>query len=156
MFRTFIFLNILLFVQGSFAQTLNKEFSVSERNVSPGIVYRHYSSSQKGEKFPLDIHLLQVDLQKNRVELALSQGKISSNETISSIVKRRGALAGINGGFFVTSGPYEGDIEGFYLLNGKVLSEPLYNRSSFGICNDERRQFPFIDQIQMKLMLQMR
>ncbi|OGC22801.1 hypothetical protein A2291_00575 [candidate division WOR-1 bacterium RIFOXYB2_FULL_42_35] len=60
--------------------------------------------------------------------------------TVSNIVKDNQALAGVNGTFFASNG----DPLGILLIDGKVLSQPIHDRTSFFIDDNNR---PYIDNI---------
>ena len=69
--------------------------------VAPGIRYGRYAL--RTSSGPLSIHHLRLDLGNPEVRLgvALAHNRlISGDETVSSMVKRTGALAGINGDYF--------------------------------------------------------
>src|SRR3990167_1447565 len=119
---------------------------VSEKKISDGISYRHYV--RKGSE-PLNLHLLEIDPDKVKIDFQLAQDEILGRETVSAMAVRRGATAGINGGFFEVYGEYQGDPEGLYVSSGKILSEPLFNRSSIGVCGGQDGQQLLIDQIRV-------
>lgn len=69
--------------------------------VSPGVSYSHYTVRTAAG--PLSIHHLRVILGHPTVRLAAGLARnqlISENETVSSMVRRSGAVAGVNGDFF--------------------------------------------------------
>lgn len=78
---------------------------VAERRmVTDGLFYEHLERDG-----PVSIHLLEVDVHSLEIvaERALNDG--IGRETVSSMVRRKGAQAGINGGFFSKGGLYDGD-----------------------------------------------
>ncbi len=69
--------------------------------VAPGVQYSHYSL--RTSSGPLSIHHLRLDLGNPEVRLgvALAHNRlISRDETVSSMVRRSGAVAGVNGDYF--------------------------------------------------------
>jgi len=90
-------------------------------------------------KAPLVINILKVHPQKSEVNVvsALGQDKIiddsptKGREALSSIVARKGALAGVNADFF----PFTGDPLGLQIRNGELISEPM-DRAAVGITAD--------------------
>jgi hypothetical protein len=69
--------------------------------VSSGITYSHFRLRTVAG--PLSIHTLRVDLGNPAVHLGVSLARnqlISDDETVSSMVRRNGALAGVNGDYF--------------------------------------------------------
>jgi exopolysaccharide biosynthesis protein len=71
------------------------------------------------------VHLLNVDLTQSGVHLGIVQAHnrlISSDETISNMANRTGALAGINGDFFEVGGT--GRPIGMEVINGQMMQSP--------------------------------
>jgi exopolysaccharide biosynthesis protein len=74
------------------------------------------------------------------VMLGLAQEKTTAREKVSSMIKRTGALAGINGGFFASSG----GALGLVYRDGKLLAPHVQRRpprSGFGLTKDKRPLF---------------
>lgn len=70
-----------------------------------------------------------------QVVLGLAQEKVSARETVSSMVRRNGALAGINAGFFAASG----GALGLVYRDGKLLAPHVQRRpprTGFGVTLD--------------------
>lgn len=65
-----------------------------------------------------------------RLTAALAQDRLVGRETTSSLARRRGALAAINGGFFVQSASEgtEGDLIGLSVIGGELVSEAYPGR----------------------------
>jgi len=77
------------------------------------------------------INLIKLDTLKGRHKMfsALSNNKINGLSSLSSLVKDNEALVGINGGFY----NYQGKPLGLVMVDGTIVSEPLYNRAALGI-----------------------
>ena len=117
--------------------------------IEEGLVYYHFHS-QVPIDTPISIHVLEADLRHVRFRTCLAQDQIIGQETTSSMVRRTGALAGINGGFSFSNdpwNPYHGDPRDFLMIDGRMLSEPLSTRSSLGISGVGGRQELFFDRI---------
>lgn len=133
-------------------QPLNLNFEKSKKTIIEGLEYTHFQSDTTGGS-ALSIHLLQVDLNQIILRQVLAMDQVLGQETTSHMTLRHGALAGINGGFSFSNNPwnvYHGDPRDFFMLDGKILSEPHKTRSSFGIYYDtvRHRSVPFFDQVQ--------
>jgi hypothetical protein len=85
------------------------------------------------------INILVVDPSRTRLALGRANDKGVGTETTSAIVRRLSALAGINGGYFRTEGPYRGEPGGIFLTAGKVLSEPSRKRPGLAVSNKGSR-----------------
>jgi len=142
----------LAFLIPSIAQrpALNLNFQVAQRTVATGLQYAHYQSDTT-QGLPLSIHVLEADLEHVQLDIALAMDQIIGQETVHSMAERRGAIAGVNGGFSFSNDPwniFHGDPRDFLVQNGQILSEPLSTRASFGIENlPDDRQRPFLEQV---------
>jgi len=81
---------------------------------------------------PWTAHLLEVDPRAYRIEVLHSADAAVGLETTRSLATRHGALAAINGGYFVTSGLLAGDSTGLLKIDGRLLSEPDRGRAAVG------------------------
>ncbi|HEY3782929.1 MAG TPA: phosphodiester glycosidase family protein [Fimbriimonadaceae bacterium] len=105
---------------------------VWEKYLAPGLTYR----MEVEAALPRTIHALHFDLHSNAVhfEPELGQLKVYNDDktkgraTISDLVKKTGAIAGINASFF----PYTGRPYGLMIHNGELISTPYPNRPQFG------------------------
>jgi len=140
------------------AVPLDLDFERSSREVVPGLTYTHLSSSGSDRRAPLSAHVMQVDLRRIEVRLSLALDQVLGRETTSTLVRRSGAIAGINGGFFIVNDPAAvalGDPNGFFVLDGSVLSDPVRPRASLGFCSDESgSQRPVIVRPRVDTLLQ--
>lgn len=101
----------------------------------PGLSYEH----RVVEEGPLSLHILTVD--PRRVEVfagrALNDGV--GRETVSSIARRKGALAGVNGGYFSKSERYDGDPQGILKIGKAWYSSSSSPSSVIGWKQDGSR-----------------
>lgn len=105
---------------------------VWDKPIAPGLTFHmEYDAAT-----PRTIYALRYSLSSASVravpELALgtvySDDDSKGRETVSQMVARTGAIAGINGDFF----PFTGDPLGLMVRNGQLLSEPVKPRAAFG------------------------
>jgi Phosphodiester glycosidase/SPOR domain len=83
---------------------------------------------------PWVVHVLAIDPVRfhGRVEPALATGVVPGREPVTRIDARTGALAGVNGGYFVI-GPEDGtpgDLAGISVVHGNLVSEAVNGRTS--------------------------
>ncbi len=83
---------------------------------------------------PWVVHVLEVDPTQleGRLDARLATDVIPDREPLSSLAARSGALAGLNGGYFVippTDGT-PGDLAGISMLDGALISEAVNGRAS--------------------------
>lgn len=99
----------------------------TERTVVPGVNYLKVHRADGSS--PITFHVLRVDLKNPKVTVrpVLAGNQIFSVATIPEMVKRNGAVGGINGAYFSmrTLEPL-----GLMVLNGELVSGPLYHRSA--------------------------
>jgi hypothetical protein len=97
------------------------------RPISDGLEYQHLQTEA-----PCSIHILRVNPEKIVIlpERALNNG--IGRETVSSIAARKGAVGGINGGFFRIGGRYDGEATGILKIGTKWYSDPSLPRGAIG------------------------
>jgi phosphodiester glycosidase/sporulation related protein len=80
---------------------------------------------------PWVVHVLTVDAHRARVTPALANDVVVDRETLSSLAARRGALAAVNGGYFVIGDAdgTPGDLAGSSILDGRLVSEAVDGRT---------------------------
>lgn len=113
----------------------------------PGLVHSHRALRLDADTIRLNV--LKADLNLIRVGSVLAKDQVIGQETVSQMVERSGALAGVNGGFSFSNDPwntFHGDPRDLYLYDGEILSEPLSTRSSFALVGEAGRQRPVFDQ----------
>jgi exopolysaccharide biosynthesis protein len=92
---------------------------------------------------PRLISVVDYDLDNDRLKLkpVLARGVVPGREDLADLIKKHKALAGVNGGYF----HYSGRPLGLLFINGDLVSEPLYNRSSLLIDEDNNISFAQVD-----------
>jgi hypothetical protein len=90
--------------------------------VAPGVVYRQ-RNIKLGE-LPVQVQMLEVDPANPAVNIlpVHALDRASGKELTTSMAKRYGAAAAVNGGYFHVSGPLAGASTGVYQLNGRVVA----------------------------------
>ena len=135
------FVSIALVLHPVEAQPIpfNLELLTDTTYAGKGIRYSHIGSKGSGERKALSIHVLRVDLTRIHVRHVLAIDQVLGQEPPTSMVQRYDAVAGINGGFSVTNDPWQtfhGDPNGFFVLDGDVVSQSVEPRATFGLCSD--------------------
>ncbi|HEX7066315.1 MAG TPA: phosphodiester glycosidase family protein, partial [Bacillales bacterium] len=102
---------------------------------------------------PWNIHVIEInpDMFKGSIDSRLATGIVRGKEKVSSIADRSGALAAVNGGYFVV-GPDDGtvgDLAGISMVNGNLVSESVGNRTSL-ILNPDKEKTARITKIDTK------
>ncbi|HYM70923.1 MAG TPA: phosphodiester glycosidase family protein [bacterium] len=103
-------------------------------SVAPGVQYTHFRVATSGG--PLSIHHLRIDLTNPSVRFGMGLAHdqlISPDETVSSMVGRTGAIAGVNGDFFDIRD--SGMPLNIVVKNGEFLRSPM-GRAALAIGKD--------------------
>lgn len=123
---------------------IHKIFHHEERELTKDGVY--YSKLTKGDfQGPLKINVLEINTNKGwfiRPEVSRNEKLHFSLREVSRFAKDFGAFAAVNGGFF---SPKTDQPQGLLIINGELLSPPLYNRSALIISKDETYHIRNVD-----------
>lgn len=82
---------------------------------------------------PWNVHVVMIDAKTFKGSYVSSIGtSVAKRETVSEMAKARGAIVGVNGGFFNihTAKELRGEPVGASVVNGKLLSEAIPGRSA--------------------------
>ncbi len=99
---------------------------------------------------PWSARLLEVDPSQFRLQVAHSTDAAIGVETTRALAARRGALAAINGGYYVTQGLLEGDSTGLLKIDGRLLSEPDRGRGAVGFVERDGRVAPLFGRLALR------
>jgi len=100
--------------------------------VARGVTWTHVARGERSSSGPWRVDALTVDRRalSGRFAAVLSNGRVPGRETITAMARRARAVAGVNGGFFTTGPPLEGDPVGALVVDGELVSEPLAGRTA--------------------------
>ncbi|MFT2721905.1 phosphodiester glycosidase family protein [Deinococcus sp. A31D244] len=112
--------------------------TLKTRGLSGGVQF----TGEDGGKVtgPWSIQVLSIEPgAQTRVRLALATDTLPGRETTSTLARRLGAVAAVNGGFFVINNDIgtEGDLAGISVVDGKLLSEAIDGRPAFLLSRKE-------------------
>jgi Phosphodiester glycosidase len=101
-------------------------------SVARGVTWTHYVRGRGSRLGTWRVDVLTIDRRglEGRLAAVLSNGRVPGLERVSSMAHRSRAVAGVNGGYFTTSGPLDGDPVGAFGLDGRLVSEPAGGRSA--------------------------
>ncbi len=99
----------------------------SEPNLPAGLTYDH-----RVQEGPISVHVLTLDPRQIQVFAARALGDGVGRESVSSIARRNGALAGFNGGYFAKSERYDGDPTGMLKIGDAWYSTSGSPSSAIG------------------------
>ena len=107
-------------------------------NVAPGVSYRERRWVADGDG-PFTMQVLEIDPREPNLILlpVRARDRAIGKETTSSLARRYGAAAAVNGGYFVvsnTASGFAGQSAGAYMWNGEVISGTSQVRSALIRC----------------------
>ncbi|MBE0447478.1 MAG: S-layer homology domain-containing protein [Actinobacteria bacterium] len=110
---------------------IGKDYLIENSTINE-VSFERYRRFQ--EAGPLNINVLKVPkVAPVSIDLGLARDRVTGLEQLSSMAKRKNALAGINADFFSTNG---GGCSGI-MVDGQIISSPISIRSYFGILPDK-------------------
>jgi exopolysaccharide biosynthesis protein len=113
--------------------------SLEAAGFSSGLSIEEYSQDVTHAGGPWEIHVLEASPETVRVEVGHAYDTAIGLETTSGLSRRRGAMAAVNGGYYLRTGILQGDALGVLQLNGTLVSEPDRGRAAFGIIETEAK-----------------
>ncbi len=102
-----------------------------EATLPSGLSYDH-----RVQEGPLSVHLLTLDPRQVEVFAARALADGVGRESVSSIARRNGALAGFNGGYFAKSERYDGDPTGMLKIRDAWYSTSGAPSAALGWTSD--------------------
>ena len=139
--RLLLLIQILLFTFHHGTSQKIRDFDlINWERLAEGVIVNEYHGTI--DTLPVVFFLVELQMDSVRLDLQLGKDQIIGQETVSSMVKRKGAILGINGGFSYTNSSnniYHGIPRGFLVDEGKIQSLPERERSSFCMCNGKPR-----------------
>ena len=109
--------------------------------VDAGVTYIH--KRIMAERGPMHLHFLRVDMDDPFIIIkpALAGGGIGSLEGATSIQRRTGGVAAMNGSFFEPRRKGHHLPIGLLVIDGRVVTKSLLNRSAMGITKEKKVLF---------------
>ena len=119
---------------GLFATKADADARAAELRANDFTVRGSVFTAEDGERTsgPWVVHVLKVDRRAyRRVFPALANDVVVDREKLSDLAARRGAVAGVNGGYFVIGDAdgTPGDLAGSSILDGRFVSEAVDGRT---------------------------
>ena len=119
---------------GRFATEAEADARAAELGAAGFTVRGSVFTGEDGERTsgPWVVHVLKISRRAyGRVAPGLANDVVVARETVSSLAARKGAVAAVNGGYFVIGDAdgTPGDLAGTSILNGRLVSEAVDGRT---------------------------
>lgn len=124
--------------QGSFYRVLDRQSEI----ISEGVTLSSYSLTTGGQ--PVKLSVFEVDLNNPYVKLDIltgTDGTLEKTQSVSKMAERTGAVAAVNGGFFILG---QGKPLGMIVQDGEMLSSPIKRSDMPGFALDKNMR-PLMD-----------
>jgi len=121
--------------------------------VAPPLEVEEVVQDLTNPRGPWRIHVLEADPARLRIEVAHADDSTFGVESARALALRRGAVAAVNGGFYVVHGPLRGDATGLLVVDGAVWSEPDRDRGAIGYWDEEGRTRATVGRVRLELDL---
>jgi len=96
---------------------------------------------------PIKINIVEINTNVNpnlKIKPQIASTKLNSKSTVRKIANSSGAIVALNGGFFK---PQTGVPLGALMIDGEILTGPIYNRVGIGIFENEGETYFKMDNI---------
>ncbi|MEI7475105.1 MAG: phosphodiester glycosidase family protein [bacterium] len=121
------------------SHSLKEETSIDSykysRIISDGILHRKYIKWLNNK--PIVINIVSISSMAKNATVSTSYGDyfINRPKTVKTITGKEKAIIGINASYFNETNKIP---VGASIVNGEIITGPMYNRVSFGITNDQK------------------
>jgi len=115
--------------------SLNRKVESRTNNMDVLTGINYSTTTEMTDNGPLAIHVLDINLNEPGISvyIGIGEDRLGGREKLTSLVKRKGAVIGVNGGYFSTSSGLPIDL---LIVRNKVLLLPDRYRGFFGVNND--------------------
>lgn len=135
-----------------FVDRINKKYP--SQNISyPAYGVAHIKMTRYINSKPIKINIVEIDRSANHLLSIKPQTagvKLNSRAQIRTIAQKNNSIAAINAGYFK---PQTGVPLGALVINGEVLTGPIYNRVGIGIIEEKEQTRFVMDKVVMDITI---
>lgn len=135
-----------IYLQENFEKNIKNKYSGSYITF-PTKGVAHIKKVKYINSKPIKINIVELNTNVNpylKIQPQIASNKLNSKSSVRKIAQRQGATIAINGGFFK---PQTGVPLGALMINGEVLTGPIYNRVGIAIFEDSGKTYFKMDNI---------
>ncbi len=132
--------NEQIYTQEAFKHNILNKYAGSYV-VFPASGIAHIKKTKYINSKPIKINIVELNTRVNKslkIKPQISGYKLSSKSTVRRIAQKSNGIVAINAGFFK---PQSGVPLGALVIDGEILTGPIYNRSAIGIFEDNNRTY---------------
>lgn len=105
---------------------------ISKSDYGRGLLHHQYRwVARSGKSSTVNVLELPAGAGPLRLEVAVARNRVQGLQTLSALASEQQALAALNGSFFAIGG--KGNPLGLLVKDGRLLSAPIYSRTSVGV-----------------------
>ena len=130
--------NIVVYDRSVFEQKIRAKYRNSAVSF-PAKGIAHIKKTKYIKSKPIKINIVELNTNVNpylKIKPQIAGSKLNSKTTVRRIAQKEQAIIAINGGFFK---PATGVPLGALMIDGKVLTGPIYNRVGLGIFENSHK-----------------
>ena len=125
----------LFLLEKNWKQELIKKYGSNVKYISDGVAYAQIIKNINGRRTKINVAEINRNINKNlEIVPQLSSYKMHSKSKINKIAQYESAIVAVNGTYFKQD---TGTPLGTLVIDGEIISGPIYERASFGISEDE-------------------
>ena len=137
----------------NFVQRISKKYPA--KNITyPAYGVAHIKLTKYINQRPVKINIVEIDKSANaslNIKPEIAGTKLNSRAQIRTIAQKNNSIIAVNAGYFK---PQTGVPLGALVINGEVLTGPIYNRVGIGIIEENNQTRFVMDKVTMNITIQ--
>ena len=136
----------------NFVQRINKKYPAKYISF-PAYGVAHIKMTKYINQRPVKINIVEIDKSANsslNIKPEIAGIKLNSRAQIKTIAQKHNSIVAVNAGYFK---PQTGVPLGALVINGEVLTGPIYNRVGIGIIEENNQTRFVMDKVAMNITI---
>lgn len=136
----------------NFVQKINKKYPAKYISF-PAYGVAHIKMTKYINQRPVKINIVEIDKSANsslNIKPEIAGIKLNSRAQIKTIAQKHNSIVAVNAGYFK---PQTGVPLGALVINGEVLTGPIYNRVGIGIIEENNQTRFVMDKVAMNITI---
>ncbi len=136
----------------NFAQRINKKYPAKSISF-PTYGVAHIKMTKYINQRPVKINIVEIDKSANsslNIKPEIAGIKLNSRAQIKTIAQKHNSIVAVNAGYFK---PQTGVPLGALVIDGEVLTGPIYNRVGIGIIEENNQTRYVMDKVAMNITI---